>query len=129
MTRPRKSDRHLPQCVYFKHGAYWLVKKGHWERLGSNLPSALAEYGRRIAEPSSGMSELIDNALATIHPRIASATWSQYQTAARKLKNVFAEFSPEQVKPKHIAQMKIALAETPNMCNRCLSVLRQVFDY
>lgn len=129
MTRPRKSDRHLPQCVYFKHGAYWFVKKGHWERLGSSLTSAMAEYGRRVSEPSSGMAELIDSALATIRPRIAAITWSQYQTAARKLKTIFAEFSPEQVKPKHIAQMKIGLSETPNMCNRCLSVLRQVFDY
>jgi integrase len=129
MTRPRKIDRHLPQCVYLKHGAYWLVKKGRWERLGSDLPSALAEYGRRLSEPSSGMADLIDTALATMKSKIASTTWTQYQTAARKLKHVFAEFSPEQVKPKHVAQMKISMSETPNMCNRCLSVLRQVFDY
>lgn len=129
MTRPRKKDRHLPQCVYLKHGAYWLVKQGRWERLGTDLSASLAEYGRRMSEPASGMAELIDAALAIMKPKIALATWGQYQTAARKLKTVFAEFAPEQVKPKHVAQMKNALADTPNMCNRCLSVLRQVFDY
>jgi integrase len=82
-----------------------------------------------MSEPTTGMGELIDTALATIKPKVAPTTWAQYQTAARKLKHIFAEFAPEQVKPKHVAQMKVALAETPNMCNRCLSVLRQVFDY
>ncbi len=31
--RPRKKDRHLPPCMYIKHGAYYLVRKGKWERL------------------------------------------------------------------------------------------------
>ncbi len=73
--------------------------------------------------------DLIDAALATIRPRIATSTAEQYDTAARKLKHVFQNFTPEQVKPKDVAQFRRAFAGKPNMTNRCLSVLRQVFDY
>ena len=48
--RQRKVDRHPPPCVYQKHGAYWLVRAGKWHRLGTNLVTALAEYGRRICD-------------------------------------------------------------------------------
>jgi integrase len=75
------------------------------------------------------MAELIDTALASVKNKLAANTWSQYQVAARKLKEMLAEFSPEQVKPKHVAQIKLAMADTPNMANRCLSVLRTVFAY
>lgn len=29
-------------CVYFKHGAYWLVKRGKWERIGATQTAVLA---------------------------------------------------------------------------------------
>lgn len=127
--RPRKQNKHLPPCVYLHHGAFWLVKNGKWERLGSELSTALAEYGRRFQPPVGSMDTLIDNALESIRHKLKKNTWMQYQTASRKLKLMLADFSPEQVKAKDIAAVKLALAKTPNMANRCLSVLRQVFDY
>jgi len=36
--------RHLPACVYRRHGAYWYVKGGKWTRLGAELPEALSNY-------------------------------------------------------------------------------------
>lgn len=127
--RPRKQNKHLPPCVYLHHGAFWLVKSGKWERLGSELSTALAEYGRRFQPAVGTMDTLIDNALESIKHKLKKNTWMQYQTASRKLKLMLADFSPEQVKAKDIAAVKLALAKTPNMANRCLSVLRQVFDY
>lgn len=127
--RPRKKDRHLPACVHFRHGAYYLVKSGKWHPLGKDLRVALAEYGRRITEPKGGMVGLIETALHDLKPRVARNTWMQYQTAGRKLKHLFADLTPQQVLPKHVVQMKRMMRDKPNMANRCLSVLRQVFDY
>jgi len=130
MSRHRKTDKHLPPCVYFKHGAFWLVKRGKWERLADTLPEALAEYARRTQTHSRGsMPELIDRVLAHISPRLAKNTQSQYRIAGEKLKTYLAEFSPEQVKSKHVAAIKMHMVETPNMANRVLSVLRIVFQY
>jgi integrase len=127
--RPRKHNRELPPCVYLRHGSYYLVRKGKWERLGNDLSTALAEYGRRLEPPRGAMAALIDEALPVITKGKAKSTQDQYTAAAGKLKGILEEFSPEQVLPKHVARIKRAMADTPNMANRCLTVLRLVFEY
>lgn len=129
MPRPRKTDRHLPPCVYHKHGRYWHVVRGAWHDLGTELASALAEYARRVEapRPAQGMAALIDRALAALRPRWAANTRRQMDAAAKVLKRKLAEFEPAQVKPKHCAAIKQSMAATPNMANRVLSLLRQVF--
>ena len=128
--RTRTKDRHLPACMYLKHGRYWLVKKGKWTDLGADLPSALAEYGRILQTPQSGMADLIDKVLADMqHRNLAKSTLEQYTIAAKKLKRILVEFTPEQVKGKHVAALKSDFVKTPNMGNRVLSFLRQVFTY
>lgn len=130
MSRRRTTDKHLPPCVYHKHGAFWLVKRGKWERLAATLPEALAEYARRTQTHVSGsMPELIDRVLVHHCKKLSPNTQSQYRIAGEKLKKAMAEFSPEQVKSKHVAAIKLHLADTPNMANRVLSVLRIVFQY
>ncbi|WP_236213961.1 tyrosine-type recombinase/integrase [Metapseudomonas otitidis] len=130
--RPRKKDRHLPACMYHKHGAYYLVRKGKWMRLGDDYQGALLAYARATSQAAlGGMAELIDRAMAhhVKVKRLAANTVSQYEAAAERLKDIFAEFEPRQVMPKHIAAVKVDLAKTPNMCNRILSVARIVFSY
>lgn len=129
--RPRKSSRHLPACVYQKHGAYYYVKAGKWTRLAKDLPSALQAYAKLIEGSSkgAGMIELIDKVLAHIEPTLKPNTIAQYRIAAGKLKPILLEFSPEQVLPRHIAGIKMHFASTPNMANRLLSFLRTVFSY
>lgn len=130
MSRQRKTDKHLPPCVYQKHGAYWLVKGGKWERLSDSLPEALAAYARRFQGKANGeMSELIERVLAYISPKLKSNTVKQYRIACDRLKPMLSEFLPEQVKPKHVAAIKAHLSSTPNMANRILSVLRIIFSY
>lgn len=129
MTRPRKKDRHLPRCVYPKHGAYWLVRKGKWTRLGGDLTEALSAYAALYEVPKGGMAELIEEAFVQMKPSLKPNTITQYAQAAARLKKILAEFSPEQVKPKHAAAIKTSMAKTPNMANRVLSFGRQVFDY
>lgn len=130
--RPRKKDRHLPACMYQKHGAYYLVRKGKWERLDSDYQAALLAYAKRTSVAAlGGMPDLIDRAL-THHckfKKLSTNTVDQYKIAAERLKEIFAEFEPRQVLPKHVAAVKMDLAGTPNMCNRILSLLRIVFGY
>lgn len=130
--RPRKKDRHLPACMYQKHGAYYLVRKGKWERLGTDLQAVLMIYAKRMSAGSKGgMPDLIDRALKhhCEHKKLRPNTVEQYEIAAERLKTIFAEFEPGQVLPKHVAAVKMDLAGTPNMCNRILSFLRIVFNY
>ncbi len=128
MPPRRKSDVHLPPCVYLKHGAYWHVKGGKWTRLGADLRSALAEYARvHSAAPNGAMAALIDRAMVEILRDVRDSTAKQYRRAAQDLKHALTEFRPEQVEPRDVAKLKVGWAKTPNMANRRLSLLRQVF--
>lgn len=129
MNRPRKKNRHLPPCVYFKHGAYYYVKAGKWERIGATLPEALSEYGGRIEKPRGEMPALIDRVFAEHEKTLAPSTRRQYRLAADRLKHHFEQFSPRQVKSRHVAALKLKMREKPNMANRILSFLRTVFAY
>jgi len=129
MGRPRKSDKHLPPCVYEKHGAYYYVKGGKWTRLAADLPIALAEYARRFDNPKGGMPELVERVLSHIEPKLSKNTISQYRIAAARIKEAMGEFAPNQVMPRHVAALKADMANTPNMANRVLSFLRVVFSH
>lgn len=127
--RPRKKDRHLPACVYLRHGAYYHVRGGKWKPLGKTLPDALRRYSTLYDGPKGGMGDLIGTALAQMLKSVKPNTASQYRIAAKRLAKVFAEFAPQEVRPKHVAKFMESMEDKPNMGNRCLSVLRQVFHY
>lgn len=124
--RPRVKNRHLPPCIYKRGPSYYLVKAGKWERLGTNLATVLAEYGRRLEQPVGGMAELIDKVLLHIAPSKSATTNRQYRKIGDKLKEIFVEFSPEQVQAKHVAAIKVRYAATPFYANRLVSVLRLI---
>lgn len=126
--RRRKANRHLPPCIYHKHGAYWLVKGGRWTRLGTDLPAVLAAYGRRLSpESQSDMGKLIDKVLDHVRPKLAKSSARQYTEVGERLKKILVEFQPAQVLPRHVAAIKLSMAKTPNMANRTLSVMRLIF--
>lgn len=127
--RPRKKDRHLPACVYLRHGAYWLVKAGKWHRLGADLETALVEYARAQARRQGSMPELIDQAMPSILKGKAQNTIAQYRIAARRLQDMFTEFAPQQVTQRDIVQALSMMDDRPAAANRLLVVLRMVFNW
>lgn len=135
MSRPRTKDRHLPERMYFKHGRHWYVDtSGTWHPLAKDYSEALKQYADHIAQPRGGCVGLIDTVYGLMKARtgkdkLAPSTLKQYGDAAKRLKKILKDFAPEQVKPKHAAAIKRAMASTPNMANRVLSFGRQVFDH
>lgn len=127
--RPRKQERHLPSCVYHKHGAYYLVKEGKWRRLGSDLHTALLQYATLMALPTDGLPALIDRALPAITAEKSQTTRTQYEYCAKQLKEVFAEFRPEQVNHGVIVQMMDAYSDRKAIANRMLTVLRLTYAW
>ena len=126
--RPRKKDRNLPPCVYLKHGAYWYVHGGKWQRLADTLPEALARYAIVAAPRDGGMVDLIERAHPQIIRRVKPATAAQYDFCRKVVSEMLAEFQPAQVRSKDIAAIKSCYADRPNMGNRILSYLRLVFS-
>lgn len=129
MGRPRKHSSNLPPCVYHRGGKYRLVKNGKWTTLGGE--KELAEYVRTLnGQSGKGMVSLVKKGLeAVLSKDLSENTRKQYRQAAKKLEYAFAEFDPPEVRGKHIMALRRGMQKTPNMFNRCLSLLRQVFEY
>lgn len=129
--RQRKTDRHLPACVYRKHGAYWLVRKGKWTRLGTALQPALALYARLIEAPAGAgsMAAFIDEAMPFVTANVSEGTRKQYQSAANHLKEAFAEIDPQDLSSAQVRQLRRHLIKMPNTANRCVSVLRMIYEW
>ena len=129
MNRPRKRDRHLPPCVYHRHNAYYLVQRGKWTRLGTELPEALREYARLAGRATGRMPALID----TMLPRIlrdkrtgklkAAETQRQYKLCADMLREMLAHLSPDEMTPRDVKDLRRELQDTPAVANRALTVL------
>lgn len=132
MGRPRTHNRHLPPSVYLRHGTYYLVRAGTWHPLGRDLVSALREHARLVnGDAHTDVGSLIRVALAERHKtrKLAESTREQYAIVANSLAAMLAEFRPEQVERRHVAQIKAALSDSPNWANRHLTVLHLAFTY
>lgn len=127
--RPRTKDRHLPACVYQKHGAYWYVKGGKWRKIGVDLHSALTEYARIVAAPTDGMPALIDEALPILTRNVSESTRKQYEYCAALLRESFADFYPAQVRHGDVVEMLDGYSDRKALANRLLTVLKLVFQW
>jgi integrase len=134
VNRPRKRDKHLPPCVYMKHGAYYLVRNKKWTRLGSDLHQALVEYARLVSQSGGTMPQLIRDMM----PRVlrdkrtgkakSAETQRQYKQIAALLSQMLAPLSPSQMTPRDVKTLIRELSETPSIANRAVTVLSLVME-
>lgn len=129
MPRRRQTDQHLPPCVYPKHGAYYLVKKNKWTKLGDTLGEALQAYAEKFEGPSGEVAKLIDEAIPIICNGRGKNTREQYTGAAEALKEMIGENRISQIRQSTIAQVKVQGINRPFMTNRILTVARLIFAY
>lgn len=129
MGRPRKNDKHLPPYVYCRRGVYYLESSKPAIRLGTDLESALNKYRQIAGGPVDGIAGLVKESFPVFTAGLAKETIRSYRHACNKLAFLLADYAPEQVRQKHIANIRITLQPTPAMANRVLTVARLVFGY
>lgn len=127
--RPRKKQRSLPQCMYHKHGKYYLVKANKWMQLGDTLEQALLAYVRYQNPDRLMMPELINKALAHMTANAKYNTVKQYNSSAKALCEIFSEFEPSQVTSRHIAAIKQEYTDRPTAANQLITFAKNVFAY
>ena len=103
MSRPRKSNRHLPQRVYHHHNAYFFVDHmGVWHRLGSSLTEMYQSYAEFLEErPVRTMADLFDRYMVEVVPKKAPRTQKDNAYEMRYLRAALAKMDPKQFKPRH----------------------------
>jgi integrase len=131
MARPRTQNFNLPPNVHHKHGAYYFVRAGKWERLGTTLPVALAAYGRRLeiqevrGTPNT-LPRLIEKFVTERASKLKPKTQEMYRRCAALLKPVVADFLVHQLNAADVTQLIRGLrirrgATTANQCRATLS--------
>jgi integrase len=121
----------LPPCVYRKHGGFYYVKKNDWQLLGNDLHTALQAYATIMQAPTGTMAEFLTRAL-THHckvEKLSKATVKQYTESKATLARKLAPFSPDTLRPRHVAQVVASLADKPATANAVLSFLRVAMGY
>jgi integrase len=114
--------------MHQKHGAYYLVRNNTWLHLGRNLHDALIEYARLTAGPEEGaLGELVSKTLADMKPIVAESTFKMYMACSRRVLEAFAEFTPKQIKPYHVARFLDDYKVTPSGANTLRSFLQSMF--
>lgn len=129
MIRRDEQGNPLPTGMHWKHGAYYLVKRRQWKRLGTQYRGALIVYGRLTAPASGAMASLVAEALPTLTHGKAPSTVAQYEAAGAQVAHLLADFEPGQVTQADVYDMLEQFRETPNMGNRVLTVARMIFRY
>ena len=131
MARPRTQNFNLPPNVHHKHGAYYFVRAGKWERLGTTLPAALAAYGRRLeiqevrGTPNT-LPRLLEKFVTERAPKLKPKTQEMYRRCAALLKPVVSDFLVHQLNAADVTQLVRGLrirrgATTANQCRATLS--------
>jgi integrase len=102
--RPRKSNRHLPANMQFKHGAYYLTKANKWTPLGKEYGPALVKYSELIGVPvevrtvRDALLSYIEHAKTRSGDPIAKATEEGYRYSMGHLCAVFGKLALSDLK-------------------------------
>lgn len=107
MGRPRKTNKHLPQRMMLRRGAYYYVVSGDWTPLGRDYGEALrlwAENEGRAVAKGSTVADAIAYYLHARAPELAVKTLEAYRVSQRKLCEAFGETRLNRLKPEDVTR-------------------------
>lgn len=115
--------------MHMKHGAYYLVRDNKWIRLSRDYQKAFAEYARLTQGPgNAALGDLVTKTLADLKADgIAASTMKSYKIQATRILKVFANFTPTQIKPHHVAMFLDQMKSKPSAANHAHAFLRNMF--
>lgn len=103
--RTRKKDKHLPQRVYHRRGAYYFVDlAGKWHPLGKDYPGALRNLAILLARdaPTDTIEQLIGKYEAEVLPQKAKKTRQGRLQEFKPIREVFGQMRAEDIEPHHV---------------------------
>lgn len=103
--RRRKTDRHLPERVYHRHGAYYFVSLlGTWKRLSADYSEALRILAGLLGSgaPATNIEMLVARYDAEELTYKAAKTRQGRRQEFKPLVKVFGHMSAEEIEPHHV---------------------------
>lgn len=99
--KTRKTNKHLPQRMYEKHGSYWLVDRSNkWHKLGSSYNDALKRYAALVSNVGLDRVDLLIARYENeILPKRAADTAKGRRKEFKRIRAVFGNMSPKDIRP------------------------------
>lgn len=113
--RKRKHDKHLPQRVYHRRGAYYFVDPaGKWHPLGKEYSAALRALAALLGEGAQvqTIELLIAKYEVDILPQKAKKTRVGRLQQFKAVRECFGQMSAEEIEPHHVWNFWRARGET-----------------
>ncbi|WP_200256098.1 tyrosine-type recombinase/integrase [Halorhodospira neutriphila] len=128
MGRRRKRDKDLPPRVYLRHGAYYFVDHGgRWHHLGRDKREALRRYADVATVPQAvSLGAWMDRYLREIVPRKGQRTQRDNAAEMERLRSVFGDMLPDEVRPGDIYRY-IDARGAPTRANREIALLSHLY--
>jgi integrase len=105
MGRRRKTDNHLPERVYKKHGAFYYVDRNNkWNPLAKEYPEALSALARllKASSPTGTIDHLIAKYESEELPKKAKATQKSRLQEFRMLRKAFGAMPADSIRPSDV---------------------------
>lgn len=101
MGRLRKTKKHLPANMQFKHGAYYFVKSGKWLRLAKDYGPALTKYAALVGMPVAVVTvkDAVWHYIEAHKGRLAPSTVTGYQASAANVCAFFGHMALTALQP------------------------------
>lgn len=138
MGRKRKSNKGLPERVYYKHGAYYYVPLEplpglpKWIRLGSTKSKMYSSLADLEVRPEGGLTlnsiwiDFVEDHLPSLSP----ATQRGYKRHAKMFLAAFGHMHPDEVKSSHIADyLRRRGKKAKTSANNEIRCLSSMFKY
>jgi integrase len=132
MPPRRKTLKHLPKGIRFRFGAY------HYEygkprksvRLGKDLATAMQKWAEMQEDGGKliKITDAVDRYLREISPTLAKSTFKNDLFYCKKLKEVFGDLKPDEIKAKDVWQfMDLRGKVSKANANKELGLLSRVY--
>jgi len=132
--RPRKQNRHLPANMMLRHGAYYFVKSGKWNRLSGEYGAALMKYAELVGKPAKvdtvkdAMWGAIEHGRTRKHKKpLSKATLENYRHSATRLEPVFGHMALKDLDADMVT--KYVIEQGTVQANRDKSFLSVAYTY
>lgn len=115
MGRKRKKNKHLPQRVYEKHGAFYFVDRANkWTKLATGYTEALVALARLLeaSAPTGRMDHLFAKYEAEELPKKARATQQSRMKEFKSLRKAFGHMAASEIMPSDVWNFYRARGET-----------------
>ena len=133
MERPRTTNKHLPMYVTVIHGSFWFrPPEGKDECIGRiedgehQVWEFMAKRTRPSDTPRTTLNHCFDRYLREVVPNLSPRTQRDYARHINKLRVVFGDCAPDEVKKKHIGQF-LDRPKGKIQANRQVAVLSAVY--